>query len=138
MGTSQDELGGAVAWAAFLAGAFRVNRTAMIRAVLLAIGKEFRLLRRDPVGLFMLIVAPIAVIAAAGFSLSSIYGGGSSTYAIAVANEDGGELSHAIVDALRSNKSLIVVDAGGPDDARSMVRERKEALVALIIPAGTT
>ena len=110
----------------------------MIRAIRLSIVKEFRLLRRDPVGLFMLIVAPIAVIAAAGFSLSTLYGGGSSTYTLAVANEDGGEISHAILDALRNNKSLIVVQADNRDDARAMVRERKEALVALVIPAGTT
>ena len=47
----------------------------MLRAVWLTIGKEFLLIRRDRVGLFMLLVAPIAVIAAAGFSLAKIYGG---------------------------------------------------------------
>src|SRR5258705_13359146 len=47
----------------------------MLRAVWLTIGKEFLLIRRDRVGLFMLILAPIAVIAAAGFSLAKIYGG---------------------------------------------------------------
>ena len=44
----------------------------MLLAVWLTIGKEFRLIRRDRVGLFMLLVAPIAVIAAAGFSLAKI------------------------------------------------------------------
>jgi len=34
----------------------------MLRAVWLTIGKEFLLIRRDRVGLFMLLVAPIAVI----------------------------------------------------------------------------
>ena len=34
----------------------------MLLAVWLTIGKEFRLIRRDRVGLFMLLVAPIAVI----------------------------------------------------------------------------
>ena len=110
----------------------------VIRAIRLSIVKEFRLLRRDPVGLFMLIVAPIAVIAAAGFSLSSLYGGGSATYTIAVANEDRGEVSRAIIDALRSNRSLAVVDADNRDLARALVREQKEALVALVIPDGTT
>src|SRR6516164_8762558 len=129
---------GAVARAAFLAGSFRVNRTAMIRAVLLAIGKEFRLLRRDPVGLFMLVVAPIAVIAAAGFSLSRVYGGGSSSYAVAVVDEDDGEISRAVVEALRSKPSLIVLHVDNRDLARAMVREHKQAIVAIIIPAGTT
>lgn len=129
---------GGMARAAFLAGDFRVNRTAMIRAVLLAIGKEFRLLRRDPVGLFMLIVAPIAVIAAAGFSLSSVYGGGASSYAVAVVNEDDGEISRAIVDALRSKPSLVIRRVDNRDQAWAMVRQHKQAIVAIIIPAGTT
>ena len=51
----------------------------MLRAVWLTIGKEFLLIRRDRVGLFMLLVAPIAVIAAAGFSLAKIYGGRTRT-----------------------------------------------------------
>ena len=110
----------------------------MIRAVVLAIGKEFRLLRRDPVGLFMLIVAPIAVIAAAGFSLSSVYGGGSSSYAVAVVNEDNGEISHAVVDALHSKPSIAVLYVDSRDLARAMVREYKQAVVAIIIPAGTS
>ncbi len=110
----------------------------MIRAILLAIDKEFRLLWRDPVGLFMLIVAPIAVIAAAGFSLSNLYGGGSSSYAIAVVNQDGGEVGRAIVDALRDKHSLVVLDAESADVAKAMVRERKQAIVAIVIPAGTS
>jgi ABC-type Na+ efflux pump permease subunit len=110
----------------------------MIRAVLLAIGKEFRLLRRDPVGLFMLILAPIAVIAAAGFSLSNVYGGGSSSFPVAVVDEDGGRIARAIVDALRNSHSLVVLEAGSPSAARAMVRESKRAVVAVVIPAGTT
>src|SRR5579885_661981 len=110
----------------------------MIRAVLLAIGKEFRLLRRDPIGFFMLIVAPIAVIAAAGFSLSSLYGGGASSYAIAVANQDGGRLGRAIVDGLGRDRSLVVLDAATPEAARAMVREQRRAIVAIVIPAGTS
>ena len=110
----------------------------MIRAILLAIGKEFRLLRRDPVGLFMLIVAPVAVIAAAGFSLSNIYGGGTSSYPVAVVNEDGGRIAQAIVDALRKSRSLVVMDVGDRSAARAMVRESKSAVVAIVIPPGTT
>src|SRR5579885_2233540 len=110
----------------------------MIRAVLIAIVKELRLLRRDPIGFFMLIVAPIAVIAAAGFSLSSLYGGGASSYAIAVANQDGGRLGRAIVDGLGRDRSLVVLDAATPEAARAMVREQRRAIVAIVIPAGTS
>jgi len=110
----------------------------MVRAILLAIGKEFRLLRRDPVGLFMLVVAPIAVIAAAGFSLSNVYGGGSASYTLAVVDEDRGAIARAIVDALRADRSLVVLEAENRDAAEAMVRQRKEALLAIVIPASTT
>jgi len=122
----------------FLYQPFMLSPKIMIRAIRLAIGKEFRLLRRDPVGLFMLIVAPIAVIGAAGFSLSSVYGGGSSVYTVAVADEDHGDVSRAIVEALRSSHSVSVVAADNRDAARAMVREGKEALVAIVVPAGTS
>ena len=110
----------------------------MIRALRLAIGKEFRLLGRDPVGLFMLVVAPIAVIAAAGFSLSSIYGGGSSVYSIAVVDEDHGEVAKAIVDALRGDKAIVVIEEPNRDEAKAIVRESKRAVVAIAIPQGTS
>jgi len=110
----------------------------MVRAILLAIGKEFRLLRRDPVGLFMLVVAPIAVIAAAGFSLSNVYGGGSASYTLAVVDEDRGAIASAILDALRADRSLVVLETENRDAAKAMVRQRKEALLAIVIPASTT
>ncbi|MGO9452375.1 MAG: ABC transporter permease [Candidatus Binataceae bacterium] len=112
----------------------------MIRAVLLAIGKEFRLLRRDPVGLFMLLVAPVAVIAAAGFSLANVYGGApSTTYAIAVADEDHGQIGRVVTQALRDSKALSVIDAPDGREAERLVREGKRAIVvAIVIPAGTT
>ncbi len=75
----------------------------MLLAVWLTIGKEFLLIRRDRVGLFMLLVAPIAVIAAAGFSLAKIYGGRTAPrgeYSVAVLDEDHGAIARAILDAL--------------------------------------
>ena len=46
----------------------------MFRATLISLRKEFLLFWRDRVGLFMLIIAPIAVISVAGFSLANLYG----------------------------------------------------------------
>jgi len=111
----------------------------MISATLLTVIKEFRLLIRDPVGLFMLIVAPIAVISAAGFSLANIYGADSSSaYGVAVVDEDGGEIARAIVDALGKANSLRVIRVADRRRAEAMVRVEKSAVVAIVIPAGVT
>jgi ABC-type Na+ efflux pump permease subunit len=113
----------------------------MLRAVWLTIGKEFLLIRRDRVGLFMLLVAPIAVIAAAGFSLAKIYGGTSvphGEYSVAVFDEDHGAIAHAILDALAHQPDLTVISSSSRRDAEQTVRERKLAVVGIVIPAGTT
>ena len=113
----------------------------MLRAVWLTIGKEFLLIRRDRVGLFMLLVAPIAVIAAAGFSLAKIYGGRTAPrgeYSVAVFDEDHGAIARAILDALAHQPDLAVIDSSSRRDAEQTVRERKLAVVGIVIPAGTT
>ena len=113
----------------------------MLRAVWLTIGKEFLLIRRDRVGLFMLLVAPIAVIAAAGFSLAKIYGGQTAPrgeYSVAVFDEDHGAVGRAILDALARERELTVIQSSSRRDADQTVRERKLAVVGIVIPAGTT
>ena len=113
----------------------------MLRAVWLTIGKEFLLIRRDRVGLFMLLVAPIAVIAAAGFSLAKIYGGRTAPrgeYSVAVLDEDHGAIARAILDALAHQPDLSVIDSSSRRDAEQTVREQKLAVVGIVIPAGTT
>jgi ABC-type Na+ efflux pump permease subunit len=113
----------------------------MLRAVWLTIGKEFRLIRRDRVGLFMLLVAPIAVIAAAGFSLAKVYGGQNAPhgeYSVAVFDEDHGAVARAILDALAHQPDLAVLQTASRRDAEQTVRERKLAVVGIVIPAGTT
>ena len=113
----------------------------MLRAVWLTITKEFLLIRRDRVGLFMLIVAPIAVIAAAGFSLAKIYGGQTAPrgeYAVAVFDEDHGAIARAILDALAHQPDLTVRRSSSRRDVEQTVRELKLAVVGIIIPAGTT
>lgn len=113
----------------------------MLRAVWLTIAKEFLLIRRDRVGLFMLLVAPIAVIAAAGFSLAKIYGGRTAPrgeYAVTVFDEDHGAIARAILDALGNQPDLAVIHSSSRRDAELTVRERKLAVVGIVIPAGTT
>jgi ABC-type Na+ efflux pump permease subunit len=113
----------------------------MLRAVWLTIGKEFLLIRRDRVGLFMLLVAPIAVIAAAGFSLAKIYGGRTAPrgeYSVAVFDEDHGAIARAIFDAIAHQPDLAVIQSSSRLDAEQTVRERKLAVVGIVIPAGTT
>ena len=46
-----------------------------------ALAKDLRLLARDRTGLAFLTLAPIVVIAVAGFSLAAIYGKGGSLFA---------------------------------------------------------
>ncbi len=113
----------------------------MLRAVWLTIGKEFLLIRRDRVGLFMLLVAPIAVIAAAGFSLAKIYGGRAAPhgeYSVAVLDEDHGAVARAILNALEHRPDLSIIHSSSRLDAQRTVRERKLAVVGIVIPAGTT
>ena len=113
----------------------------MIRAVWLTIGKEFLLIRRDRVGLFMLIVAPIAVIAAAGLSLAKIYGGTPAShgrYVVTIVDEDHGAVAGAIVNAIARQPDLDVLGARDRREAEVAVRMRKRAVVGIVIPPGTT
>jgi hypothetical protein len=113
----------------------------MIRAIFLTLGKEFRLIGRDRVGLFMLLVAPIAVIAAAGFSLANVYGGQASSAMkseIAFFDDDHGAVGRAVHDALADSKSVELIVAADRADAEADVRARKQAVLAVIVPAGTT
>jgi ABC-type Na+ efflux pump permease subunit len=113
----------------------------MIRAIFLTLGKEFRLIGRDRVGLFMLLVAPIAVIAAAGFSLANVYGGQASSTMkseIAFFDDDHGAVGRAVHDALADSKSVELIVAADRADAEAEVRARKQAVLAVIVPAGTT
>lgn len=113
----------------------------MLRAVWLTIGKEFLLIRRDRVGLFMLLIAPIAVIAAAGFSLAKIYGGRTAPrgeYSVAILDEDHGAVARAILDAIAHRPELSVIHSSSRLEAQQSVREQKLAVVAIVIAPGTT
>ena len=113
----------------------------MLRAIWLTIGKEFLLIRRDRVGLFMLLIAPIAVIAAAGFSLAKIYAGRNAPrggYSVAILDEDHAAVAGAILDAIEHRPDLSVIHSSSRLDAQQTVHERKLAVIAIVIPAGTT
>jgi ABC-type multidrug transport system permease subunit len=113
----------------------------MLRAIALSVEKEFRLLRRDAIGLFMLIVAPIAVIAAAGFSLANIYGTdptGATAFVVAVVNEDRGAVGRAVIDTLSEQHAVRVRVVGDRAQADWLLRDRRIATMAIIVPAGTT
>lgn len=107
---------------------------------MLTLGKEIRLLWRDRVGLFMLLVAPIIVIAAAGFSLANIYAGASprSDESMALVDLDHNELGRIVAASLRRQHGLRIVNVRDSAAARRLVLETKTALLALVVPAGST
>ncbi len=112
----------------------------MLRNALLVFQNEFRLLGKDRAAAFMLVAAPMVIIAVAGFSLGNIYGvrAGGEPYAIVVVDEDHGEVAKAIINALRREPSVAVVPAGDLASARAIVGHRARAPLAIAIPPGTT
>ena len=112
----------------------------ILRALVAALGKDFRLLARDRVGLIFLTVAPIIVITVAGLSLASLYGAdprGATGYLLPVADEDGGRVGRALRSRLDAQDMVQVRVVGSRAEATDLVR-RKEAGVALVIPAGAS
>ena len=112
----------------------------MARTIGLTFLNEFRLLMRDPVGLFMLLLAPIVIIAVAGFSLGNIYGArlGAKAYTLALVNDDRGAVATAIVDALEREPAITIVHVPTVAAARAIVTGRDRAPLALLIASGTT
>jgi ABC-type Na+ efflux pump permease subunit len=112
----------------------------MIWAVWLVLLNEFRLLVRDGIGIFMLILAPVVIILVAGFSLSNIYGAGPgpNAYAVPVFDEDGGALGTAVKSALDREPAITMLAVDSLASAQAVVRQRDRAPLAIIIPAGTT
>jgi ABC-type multidrug transport system permease subunit len=112
----------------------------MLRSAVLVFQNEFRLLTRDRAAAFMLLLAPIVIIAVAGFSLGNIYGvrSGSEPYKIVVVDHDRGEVARAFVDALRREHSGAVIEKTDLDAARAIVKGRARAPLAIVIPSGTS
>jgi len=112
----------------------------MLRTIALTFFNEFRLLMQDRIGLFMLLLAPIVIIAVAGFSLGNIYGARMTahTYTVPVVDDDHGAVARAINDGLAHEAAVTVVRAANLDRARAIVSDRDRAPLAIVIPAGTT
>jgi ABC-type multidrug transport system permease subunit len=112
----------------------------MLSSLAAAVGKDFRLLARDRVGLVFLTIAPIIVITVAGFSLASLYGAGvrgETAYVLPVADEDGGRVGRALHEALGRAEMVQVRDVATRAEATALV-QRKKAGVALVIPSGAS
>jgi hypothetical protein len=109
-----------------------------LRATAAVVEKELRILRRDWVGICLLILAPIVVISVAGFSLAKVYGGDAGAHPLLLVDEDHGQAAKAIADALAAIKEVDLRAIDSRAEAQRMVRDRGEAAAALVIPAGTT
>lgn len=111
-----------------------------MRALWTLIRKDLRLLWRDRAGLVFLMIAPLLVITVAGFSLANLYGAdptGQTAYEFPLVDEDGGTLGETIRARLAHDTGVHLVPLANRALARTMVRDRKEAGTALIIPADT-
>lgn len=112
----------------------------MIRTALLVFRNEFRLLLRDRMSIFMLFMAPIVIIAVAGFSLGNMFGApaGARTYLIPFVDRDHGAIARAIVRGMSHDSRLRLLSAGDVAAARAILAENDDAPIAIVIPAGTT
>jgi len=109
-----------------------------MRATATVVQKELRILRRDWLGICLLILAPIVVISVAGFSLAKVYGGDAGAHLLPVVDEDHGEAGKAITDALAAIHEVDLRRVDSRDEAQRIVRDRGDAAAALIILDGTT
>jgi ABC-type multidrug transport system permease subunit len=110
-----------------------------MRALLVFIRKDLRLLWRDRAGLIFLLVAPLIVIAVAGFSLANLYGAdptGQTAYDLPFVDEDGSKLAQQIREQLSDQPAVRLHEVHDRAVAERLVRD-KQAGTALVIPRGT-
>src|SRR5438105_2758784 len=112
----------------------------MLRSIELIFLNEFRLLWRDRASLFMIFVAPVVIIAVAGFSLGNLFGtpSGDSGFLLAVVDQDHGRVARAIIEALAHERKCQVVKTADLDAARQIVLNNARAPLALVIPPKTS
>ncbi len=112
----------------------------MLRTVYLVLRNEFRLLLQDRTALFMLFLAPVVIIAVAGFSLGNMFGVQSSarTFSIPLVDHDHGAIAKAISDGLSREETLRLVTVADDRAARAIVTRNDESPLAIVIPAGVT
>jgi hypothetical protein len=111
----------------------------MLSGFIAALGKDFRLLLRDRVGLVFMTLAPVVVITVAGLSLANLYRstGGSSIFVLPLVDEDGGRVGRALAEGLRDDRAVRVTLVAERGAARALVRAKQTA-AALVVPAGTS
>jgi len=112
----------------------------MVRAAFLTFSNEFRLLGKDRIGIFMLLLAPVVIIAVAGFSLGNLYGVHPSAhaYVIPVVNQDGGAVGAAIIAALEREPSITVARMNDLANAQGKLSGGARTPLAILIPAGAS
>ena len=112
----------------------------MVRAACLIFVNEFRLLGKDRLGIFMLVLAPIAIISVAGLSLGNIYGvnPGPRAYVVPIVDADHGAVAHAIIYALQREPAISLLMLRDVGSARAAVLRQPRSPLAIVIPSGTT
>ena len=90
--------------------------------------------------MFMLALAPVAIILVAGLSLGNIYGvnPGPRAYVVPIVDDDRGAVAHAIMSALKAEPAIAPLMVNDIRSARAIVQTQPRAPLAIIIPAGTT
>ena len=118
----------------------RSDRTMILRAAWLIFQNEFRLLSKDRVGLFMLLLAPVVIIAVAGFSLGNLYGAHPRPHAwlIPIVDHDHGLVAQAIIKALDAERSITITQPADLAAARRIVMRDTRAVIAIEIPEGAS
>jgi ABC-2 type transport system permease protein len=107
----------------------------MTRALIALIEKDLNLVLRDRLALLLMFLAPVIVITAAGFSLSTLYQ--SSSHLFPVSDLDGGDAARELVEALDDVPELEVVLVDRKE-AERLVGRTPRAGAALVIPEGFT
>ena len=105
----------------------------MAHALLILTLKDLRLFVRDRGALLLLFLAPLVVITAAGFSLSTLYQ--TARHLLPVVDLDKGPVAEKLLGVLREAPDLEVVLLGA-EEARRLVSETPRAGAALLVPEG--
>jgi ABC-type multidrug transport system permease subunit len=101
---------------------------------------EFRLLLADPVGLFMLLLAPIVIITVAGLSLANLYGARPEPHAyfVPIIDEDHGAVGTAVIDALTRDPTVLVGRFSDRTAVRREISRHARTPLAIVIPDGAS
>src|ERR1700746_1102501 len=112
----------------------------MLRSAYLIFQNEFRLLSNDRVGLFALFLAPVVIIAVAGFSLGNLYGARPRPHAwlIPCVDRDHGPVAQAIMQTLGGEPSIKIMRPATLGGARRIIMRDARAAIAIEIPQGVS